>query len=390
MKKKKIVILGSTGSVGSILCEYLYQEKSKYNVILLVAKKNYKKLINQAIKLKVSNLIITDTKAFNQALLNKKNKINIFNNFESFKKIFKQKVDYTLSAISGLDGLEPTYKMIKHSKNIAISNKESILCAWNLISTELKKNKTRFIPVDSEHFTIWYSLNNRIKTNVKKIFLTASGGPFLNQSNKNKSNFTIAKALKHPNWKMGNKITIDSATLMNKVFEVIEAKNIFDLDYKNLSILTHPKSYIHSITFFENGLIDIIAHDTNMKIPIINSLKFGEKCFIKSNPLRLNLLNNLKLNYVNAKQFPVIKIIKLLPNHTSLFETVIVSVNDTLVELFLARKIGFNEISKKLLKIINLREFTAFKRIRPKKIEEIKELSKYVHSKTKEIMYKAI
>ena len=229
-----------------------------------------------------------------------------------------------------------------------------------------------------------------MNTKVKKIFLTASGGPFLNLKSKRNSNFTVTKALKHPNWKMGNKITIDSATMMNKVFEVIEAKNIFNLNYSDLSILTHPKSYIHSITFFENGLIDIIGHDTNMKIPVINSLKYDEFCSIKTNALNLKLLNNLNLNYVNQKQFPVTKIIKLIPNHSSLYETVLVSVNDTLVELFLEKKIKFTEISKKLLKIINLKEMTAFKRIRPKKIEEIIELSKYVNSKTKEIMYKAL
>ena len=388
--KKKIAILGSTGSVGNILCDYLYKDLKNYQVVLLVAKKNYKKIIKQAIKLKVNNLIITDTAAFKKVLLNKEYKFNVYNNYNAFKKIFKYKIHYTLSAISGLDGLEPTYKMIKYSKNIAISNKESILCAWNLISVELRKYKTKFIPVDSEHFTIWYSLNNKIRAKAKKIFLTASGGPFLNLKNKHKSNFTVSKALKHPNWKMGNKITIDSATMMNKVFEVIEAKNIFNLEYKDLSILTHPKSYIHSIIFFENGLIDIIGHDTDMKIPIINSLKFGENCSIKTNGLNLKLLNNLNLNYINQKQFPVIKIIKMIPNHSSLFETVIVSVNDALVELFLNKKIKFTEISEKLLKIINLKELTAFKRVRPKKIEEIKELSHYVNLKTKEIMYKAL
>ena len=388
--KKKIAILGSTGSVGSILCDYLYKDLKNYQVILLVAKKNYKKIIKQAIKLKVNNLIITDTIAFKKVLTNKKYKFNVYNDYNAFKKIFKYKIDYTLSAISGLDGLEPTYKIIKYSKNIAISNKESILCAWNLISIELKKYKTKFIPVDSEHFTIWYSLNNKISSKVKKIFLTASGGPFLNLKNKSSSNLTVTKALKHPNWKMGNKITIDSATMMNKVFEVIEAKNIFDLKYTDLSILTHPKSYIHSITFFENGLIDIIGHDTNMKIPIINSLKFEENCSIKVNKLNLKILNNLNLNYVNQKQFPVTKIIKSIPNYSSLYETVIVSVNDTLVELFLTKKIKFTDISEKLIKIINLKELTAFKRIRPKKIEEIKELSEYVNSKTKKIMYKAL
>ena len=177
-----------------------------------------------------------------------------------------------MSAITGINGLEPTLNIIRYSKKIAIANKESIICGWNLINKELKKNKTQFIPVDSEHFSLWYGLKNLKINNIEMIYLTASGGPFSKISLNKFKSIKINQALKHPNWKMGKKISIDSATMINKVYEVIEARNIFKINYKKIKILIHPKSYVHAILKFDNGLTKIIAHDTTMKIPIFNTL----------------------------------------------------------------------------------------------------------------------
>ena len=159
-----------------------------------------------------------------------------------------------MSAISGIDGLLPTHKIINRTKLIAIANKEAIICGWPLIKKELKKHKTEFIPVDSEHFSIFSLLNDKDKNDIEKIFITASGGPFRNLPKKKFKKVKLRDALKHPNWQMGKKITIDSATMMNKVFEVIEAKNIFNSNYNKISILIHPKSYVHAIIKFKNGL----------------------------------------------------------------------------------------------------------------------------------------
>ena len=181
-----------------------------------------------------------------------------------------------MSSIVGLKGLEPTIELIRCSKVIAIANKESIICGWNIIDYELKKNNTKFIPVDSEHFSIWYSIFNSDKKDINsfvdQIILTASGGSLLNLSNKDINKIKMENVLNHPNWKMGNKITVDSSTLMNKVFEVIEAKNIFKINLNKISILIHPKSYVHAIIKFNSGMIKIIAHDTTMDIPIFNSI----------------------------------------------------------------------------------------------------------------------
>ena len=286
-----------------------------------------------------------------------------------------------MSSITGLNGLSPTLKSIKHTKKILIANKESIICGWNLINKELKKYKTKFIPVDSEHFSIWSLLQNYNSKDIDKIFITASGGPFLKLPKKQFSNISIKKALNHPNWKMGKKITIDSATLMNKVFEVIEAKNIFNLDYSKILILTHPKSYLHAITKFKNGLIKLLLHDPDMKIPIYNSIYSSNTKSIKTHSLNLKILNNLELKDVDTKKFPLVKLLKILPNNPSLFETVLITVNDYLVFKFLDKKINFQKLVKLIFKITNFKEFQKFKKIKPKNIDDIYELRNYVSLK---------
>ena len=381
--KKKIAILGSTGSIGKSLIDIIKKNnKKKYDVILLTANSNHQELLKQIRILNVKNIIITNKKSF-EFLKKKlvKKKIKIFNNYDSLDKIFKTKVDYTMSAITGLDGLLPTKKIIKFSKLIAIANKESIICAWDILKKELNKNKTKFIPVDSEHFSIWFALNNLKKYSLKNIYITASGGPLLNYPIKKFKKVSVKKALKHPNWNMGNKISIDSATMMNKVFELIEAKNIFEISLNKISILIHPKSYVHALISFNNGLIKIIAHDTDMKIPIFNTLYPNTAKWIKSEKINLSKLNNLDFQTIDLNKFPLVKVINLIPDKTSLFETVLVSANDTFVELFLKKKIRFTDISKNLIKLLKKKEFIKYKRVNPKNIEEIIRLSSYVRSK---------
>ena len=379
--KKKIIILGSTGSIGTTLIDIIKKNQNKFIVELLTANKNSRLLIKQAKLLKVKNIIITDKKEFKKVVSKNKNKkLKIFNNFNYLNKIINSKVDYTMSSISGLSGLEPTLKLIKYTKTIAIANKESIICGWNLINNKLKKYKTNFIPVDSEHFSIWYALKNNLDK-VEKIYLTASGGPFNKIPIKKFKDINVKQALKHPNWKMGKKISIDSATMMNKVFEIIEAKNIFNVSYKQLSILIHPKSYIHAIVKFNNGMTKIIAHETSMKIPILNSLNLNSHGLLKSKKLDLMVLNNLDFKNVNIKRFPIVNILNKVPNSSSLFETLIVSTNDELVELFLNKKIQFVDIYKKLSKLINLNEFQRYKKIKAKNFNSIIQLDKYVRLK---------
>ena len=381
--KKKIIVLGSTGTIGKIFLNIIKKDIKDIDIILLTANKNITELLKQLKIFKVKNIIINDKKNFLKIKKKLKNdKINIYNNYNSLDKILKKtKVDYTLNAISGLSGLSPTLDIIKFTKKIAIANKESIICGWSLINNRLIKYKTKFIPIDSEHFSIWSLIHETKNFNVDKVFITASGGPFNSYPIHKFKNITINQALNHPKWKMGKKISIDSATLMNKVFEIIEAKKIFNYKYDQLKILIHPNSYVHGIVKFKNGLTKMLIHDTNMKIPIFNSFYSNFEKKIKTNDLDLNLLNNLNFKDVDSVKFPVSKILKKMPNKDSLFETVIVSANDKLVDLFLKKKITFNNISFFLLKITEMHEFQKFKKINVKDVDQIVKLSDYVSLK---------
>ena len=376
--KKTIAILGSTGSIGKTLVEIIKKDKKKFKVILLTANKNYGEILKQAKVLKVKNLIITDEKSYLKLKKKKINKIRIFNNYDSFDKIFKKKIDYVMSAISGIYGLEPTVKIIKYTKKIAIANKEAIICGWHLIKNNLIKFKTSFIPVDSEHFSIFYSLRGNKISNIKKIYLTASGGPLNNISKSKFKNIKISEAVKHPNWKMGKKISVDSATMMNKVFEIIEAKKIFDLKYEQLEVLVHPSSYVHAITKFNDGMIQIIAHDTNMTIPIFNSIYDNQTKKIKTDELNIKKLNFLNFKKVDTNKFSSIKILKKLQNKESLIETIIVLANDELVNLFLLKKINFTDINVVLQKLINMREFKNYYQKKPGNLNSIMNLNKKI------------
>lgn len=387
--KKKIVILGSTGSIGKNLVDILKKKINEFEITLLTANKNYKLLFKQSKLLNVKNLIITDEKSFIKATkINKNKNIHIFNNFKNFNKIFKKKIDYSMCAISGINGLEPILDIIKHTKVIAIANKEAIICGWSLINDKLKKTKTKFIPVDSEHYSIWFALKNTNLKNVEKIYITASGGPFLNLPKAKFKDIKISDALKHPNWKMGKKISVDSATMMNKTFEIIEAKNIFNLPYEKLSVLVHKASYIHAIIKFNTGLIKIVAHDTTMQIPIFNTLYENHDNFLKTSQINIQKLNNLELHKVDSSKFPIQKILKKMPKNTSLFETILVSANDFLVEHFLKNKIKFIDINKLLFKIINLKEFKKYKTLKVKNLKEIIILNNYVRLKLEKYVYK--
>ncbi len=389
MSKKKIAILGSTGSIGKTLLKIIEKDKKNFDIVLLTANKDHKTLFKQAKKFNVKNLIITNENNFKILKQNTKNiNINIFKSFDNLKKILNKKIDYTMSSIIGIEGLIPTYEIIKYTKSIAIANKETIVCGWSIINKELKKYKTNFIPVDSEHFSLWYGLNKLEYKTVEKIYLTASGGPFYNEPLKNFKNISIKKALNHPNWKMGKKISIDSATMINKVYEVIEAKNIFQIPYHKIKILIHPKSYIHCLIKFNNGLTKIIAHDTTMKIPIFNTLYNKYNKYIKSDPIDITKLNKLNLHNVDLKKYPMVNILKKLPKKNSLFETVIVSANDTLVKLFLDKKIRFVDLYYHLIKFVNRKEFIKYKNKSPKNVEDIVELNNYVRSKILKTVYK--
>jgi len=382
MMKKNIAILGSTGSIGQTTFDILKKDKNFFDIRLLTTNESTNILLKQAKIFNVKNLIITNHEKYISFKKIHKKKYKIYNNFECLDKIFKnKKIDYVMSSISGFNGLDPTLKIIKFTSTIAIANKEAIICGWNLIDKELKKYGSKFIPVDSEHFSIWSLIKNKKIKNIEKIYITASGGPFAKLPLNKFKSILPKDALKHPNWTMGKKISIDSATMMNKVFEIIEAKKIFNLQYKDIEILIHPKSYIHAIIKFKNGLTKILLHDTTMTIPIFNSLFENSNKVIKTKEIDLSILNDLQLTKVDARRYPIIDVLRKLPNNDSIFEILVVHVNDKLVDLFLKKKIKFNQISSKLLKIIECQEFKKYKHIKVNNIREVKDIINYLSLK---------
>ena len=380
---KKIAILGSTGSIGKQTIDIIRKDKKKFKILLLTANKNHILLSKQIREFKVKNVIITDKNSY--LILKKKfKKINISNDIGKIDKFIPSRLDYVMSSISGFNGLKPTIRVIKKTKIIAIANKESIICGWNLINKELKKYNTKFIPVDSEHFSIWSVIKNVKKHHINKIIITASGGPFFNLKNKSIKK-TPKLATNHPNWKMGKKISTDSATLMNKVFEVIEAKKIFNINLKRFKILIHPKSYVHAIIKFNNGLISLVAHETDMKIPIFNSIYHDDNKKYKSKKIDLKILNNLNFSKVDSKKYPLINILKKVPNKDTLFETLLVTINDELVNQFLKNKIRFEDISFNLKQIINSKLMSKYRLKKVTNLAQIEKLNEFVRLKTKSL-----
>tara|TARA_B100001248_G_scaffold20943_1_gene14072 strand:- start:3738 stop:4907 length:1170 start_codon:yes stop_codon:yes gene_type:complete len=371
--KKKIIILGSTGSIGKTVLKNINNQNFK--IILLSTNKSVKKLFKQAILYKVKNVIIEDEQRFkSNKYLFYRNNINAYHGLKNIKKIIKVKSDYCVNSISGINGLKPTLDVIPLTKNILIANKESIICGWNLIKIKLKKNKTKFIPIDSEHFSIFSLIKDDKLSEVKQIIITASGGPFLHTPRDRISNIKPKIALKHPNWSMGKKISIDSSTMMNKVFEYIEALKIFNIKKEKLSILIQPSSFIHAIVIYKGNLIKFLAHETNMGIPISNALEINNQYNTKLTKKNISLLNNLKFEFPDEKKFPILSLIKLIPQKTSFFETILITLNDELVDKYLKNQINYISIQKNLLNLIKKPYFLKFYKLKPKSIYDIKNM----------------
>ena len=369
----EIIILGSTGSIGTTALAVI--KKQNFKVRLLTSDKNAIKLLKQAISFKVKEVIIEDEAQYKKyKVLFNKNKIRIYLGLINLKKILKKKVNYCINSISGIDGLLPCLEAIPFTENILIANKESIICGWHLIKKKLIKYKVNFIPLDSEHFSIWKLIKNENNSEINEIILTASGGPFFKKTIKEIKNINPRYALKHPNWRMGKKISIDSATMMNKVFEFIEAIKIFNLKKKNLKILIHPKSYVHAIVFLRGNLIKFLAHEPKMSIPIANALEIRNKKNYALKEKNLLRLNQIYFEKPNMKKFPVLSILNSIPERISYFETILITINDTLVNKYLNSEINYISIQKNLINIIKSPYFKKYYKLKPKNIYDIKKM----------------
>ena len=381
--KKKIAILGSTGSIGKSTLDVIRKDKKNFDVVLLSANNNYKKIVQQAKEFNAKNIIINNELFYKKTKnLLKKNKTRVYSGNVSINKIIREKLDFTMSAIVGIAGLQPTVDAVKISKTVAIANKETIICGWGILSKYIKKHKTKVLPVDSEHFSIMELTKDISDDEIAEIIITASGGPFLNMPKNKMNKVSPSQAVNHPKWKMGKKISIDSANLMNKVFEVIEACKIFKFSKDKYRIMIHPQSYVHSIIRFKNGLIKMILYNTDMKIPISNTL-YGRKNYIPSiKKIDAEILSKMSFQNVNTKRFPSTKLINKCLNSGISTPIIINASNEVLVDLFLKGKIRFLDIVKKINQIFKHKEFKKYARKKAKSVEDIKITDNWARLKT--------
>ena len=317
----------------------------------------------------------------------KKNRIIILNNFSDLKKI--KKIDITITAIPGIAGLSPTISMIKFSKKILLANKESIICGWDLIKKESKIYKTKLVPIDSEHYSIFKILKKYKISEIKKIFLTASGGPFLNYKIKDLKKVRFSDALKHPKWKMGKKISIDSSTLMNKIFELVEAQKFFSIPKNFLDIVIHPNSLVHAIISFKNGFSLLVYHETSMLIPISNALLNDDlniEKFYRTNNKKAEI-ESLIFKRVNPKIFPTIKLKDLINKYPS-SPIIVNSSNEILANYFMRKKIGYFDIFKTIMLILNDKYYKKYAIKKPNNYKQIINVHNWAKTKTIEKLKK--
>ncbi len=385
---KLVSILGSTGSIG-LSALHLLKKRKAFNINVLAANKNYRLITKQIQLLKPKYFLVNDYKTFLKIKRKKYTKTKIINDLNDIKYKLK-KSEITIAAIPGIAGLKPTIELTKKSNKILIANKEAIICGWNLIKKAAHKHKTKIIPIDSEHFSIMKILENHKHEDVKKIYLTASGGPFLNYEISKLKKVKPHQAVLHPKWKMGKKISIDSATLMNKLLEVLEANKLFSIDLKKIDIVIHPESLVHAVVEFNNGLFKFIYHQTTMLIPLANAMFDGKVSINEFIKPKIDMKKSIffkSLNFlaVDEKRFPIIKLKSRINEHFST-PVIVNAANEILVDQYLKEKISFNTFYKYILKVLNDRNYKKYAIKVPKNINQIFHINDW----SKKITYEKI
>jgi len=360
MKHKKIVILGSTGSIGRNVLKIAAGFPERFNVVGMTAGWNVD-LLRQQIEVFSPRLVSVaeENVALRlKTLLGPKNKTEIVWGPEGNKEAASlAEADMVVSAIVGAAGLVPTFAAIKAGKDIALANKETLVMAGRLIMSEVKRQKVRLLPVDSEHSAIAQALEAGRKQDVARIILTASGGPFLDLAAEDLRQVTPEKALDHPNWDMGRKISIDSATLMNKGLEVIEAHWLFDIPLARIEVLVHPQSIVHSLVEFVDGSVVAQLGIPDMRVPISYALSYPERLDTGLSRLNLTECSNLSFLKPDTSRFPALEIAYEACRTGGCMPTVLNAANEIAVSSFLEEKLKFPEISKVVSETMSRTEY---------------------------------
>ncbi len=403
---KNISILGSTGSIGTQTLDIVKNNPKEFKIVGLTTNKNIGLLKKQISDFSPEAVAVMDNEKAD--LLKKDAGINVYSGIEGIIKIAKlSNSDTVVNSLVGSIGVRPTIEAIKNKKNIALANKETLVAAGQIVMEEVKKNNVNLMPIDSEHSAIFQCLNkeicnnkNSIKNNnlnnkkvynknkineykniVNKIIITASGGPFRNYSKGQLENITVQDALKHPTWNMGNKITIDSATLMNKGFEVIEAHWLYGIDYENIEVVIHPQSIIHSLVEFkDNSTLAQLSLPT-MKIPIQYALSYPKRLQLETKKLNLTEIKNLDFEKPDFEKFPCLKYAYDAGVLGGTMPAVLNATNEVAVNFFLNRKIKFNEIPITIKKMMDSHNV-----IKNPNLSQILKADKKVKEETKKIV----
>ena len=343
---QKVVLLGSTGSVGKSSLEVIEKNKEKFEIVCLVAFSNEKLIKAQAIRHEKAKIYIEKSSdKFSTRKILKKDDL--------LKLISSENVDIVIAAISGSAGLELVHHSIVSGKKVLIANKEPLVMAGEFIVNEAKKYGAQIIPIDSEHCSIHQSLQGKKENSISKITLTCSGGPFNNLPKSKFKYISSKQALKHPIWKMGRKITIDSSTLMNKALEIIEAKYLFNEDPDKIEAIIHPEGLIHSLVEFYDGTILASMALPDMKIPISYGLGFPDTIENGVNKINLQKLKNLSFKEIDPQKFPSIDFAYFALKHEKGMPIILNAANEVAVELFLENKISFLSIYKLISSTLN-------------------------------------
>jgi len=351
---KRITILGSTGSIGCHTLEVIRNFADKFEVFGLSTNSNTRILLKQIKNFSPKFVVVRDVvKA--KALKEKINhKIRLLSGEEGLIELAEEKVDLLVMAISGSSALSPLWKAIEKQPAIALANKESLVMAGPLIMKKAKEKNTKIIPVDSEQSAIWQCLEGKDKTTLRKIYLTASGGPLREISKKEFKNVSLKKVLNHPRWKMGKKVTVDSATLMNKGLEIFETMYLFDVDISKIEIVIHPEAIIHSMVEFIDGSILAQLSITDMRIPIQYALSYPKRFAGFLKPLNFFKIKNLSFFKPDLDKFPCLRLAYEAAKLGGTMPVVLNSSNEIAVEAFLKRRINFSQIPKVIERVMLL------------------------------------
>lgn len=345
---KNIIILGSTGSIGSQTLDVVRKHPDKFNIVALAAKKSWQRLVKQAREFQVEAIALLDAEAAFRAQEDLQDtEIVVLSGKKGVKTLAGWgQADLVVSSMVGMAGLVPTLRAIERGRDIALANKESLVVGGPVVMKAIEEYDVKLLPVDSEHSAIFQCLNGENPSSLRRLILTASGGPFRTWDAEKLAQATAGEALKHPTWEMGAKITVDSATLMNKGFEVLEAHHLFGLSLDDIEVWVHPQSIIHSFVEFIDGSVLAQLGAPDMRTPISYALSYPERLPPQWERLTLELMQGLAFEEPRRADFPCLDMAYEAGRAGGTMPAVLNAANEVAVELFLKESIGFTQIAK--------------------------------------------